>query len=136
MRNILERFNHNSRTLGASRFGYRRESSTPVLLSGAPGAGKRFFKRGSAAVLFAVLFVTPCPADARSKVVTTWAFPAQSRHQPGKPTKAKPPLKVNYQTQTPGRVLGIQNVQAQQAAERGLQLQLRQRQSSEKNGAH
>jgi hypothetical protein len=130
---FLEGFNCNNRPSGAGRF-WRR--SLPVYPSCALGAGIRFLIRSSAAALLAALYATPCLADARPKAVSTWAFPAKgSKAKSGKlakanqPSKAKKPPVINYQTPTPGNTLALQNVQAQQAAQRGLQQQLSHRQS-------
>jgi hypothetical protein len=132
----MEIFNHDSRTSCASRIRRGLKSSLPVPVSGARWADLRFLKLSYAAALLALLHAGSCLADARPKAITTWAFPAQnSRLKLGKATKAKLPLKVNYQAPAPNQTLGVQNVQAQQAAQRGFQQQLRQTQTTDKNSA-
>jgi hypothetical protein len=92
----------------------------------------RYLRQNSALVLLAAIFITPCLAHARPKVVSTWAFPGKSTK--GKTVKSKAtkrPLNINYPAKTPSRLLATQNLQAQQAAQRGLQQQLHQTQSSD-----
>ena len=92
-----------------------------------------FLRQGFAWALLAAVFATPCLAGARPKAVTTWTFPGKgTKSKTVKPKIAKPQPNINYPHR---RMLATQNLQAQQAARRGVQQQLRQTQSSDQSTA-